>query len=218
MNISQDVPIAQVDELCNTLYSSSVQVQRAAASAALRTIFSCDESRARDEESVAVGGQLLSAHEVAAFPCWFPILIAAMSRSSSPFTHVFVASSLAQCVDTFWQRLSDDDCWSMRTELLNWLAHRASSIEPYVRTLVIGVVSRVTCLAWDADHRHRATLSECLQFIVPGADGGMPSLEWFAQAATGCELLERLVSDAQSSTTRTIAGMSLCHGFSEKVC
>ena len=201
--------VTQVDGLCRTLYTSADQKIRASADGSLKSIFACPESRARDVELLASGSRELTSHEVAAYPRWLPVLTAGLDASSDPYTHVFMASSLAQCVSSFWVVLAPETRWDLRTALLNWLASRAAPgrTEPFVRTIVIGATAKITRLAWNSDLRHRATLGQCLQFIAPppppspAAPPGPPASPlalppgWSDLALLGCELLERLVSE-----------------------
>mmetsp|Transcript_992 Transcript_992/g.1252 ORF Transcript_992/g.1252 Transcript_992/m.1252 type:complete len:1105 (-) Transcript_992:236-3550(-) len=141
MNAEQ---LAQVESLCDVLYNSSDQQNRAHAQQQLLSLQSSAE--------------------------YIPQCQYILDNSSSGYALLLASTSLTKLITTHWNNFSASQRVDIRNYILSYLASKGPHLDNFVITSLIQLVCRITKLGWFDDVQHREIVDEVTKFLQATVD------------------------------------------------
>jgi exportin-7 len=136
--------LAQVEKLCETLYSSAGGEVHRDAQQQLSTLHSSAD--------------------------YLPQCLFMLQNSAQPFCQVVAITSLEQICTHFWNNLAVPTKVDLRNTLLSYLAARSSVAQDFAINSLTKLICRITKLGWFEAQEHRDIVNEISKFLEASVD------------------------------------------------
>ncbi|KAL7459902.1 hypothetical protein ACHAWC_011697 [Mediolabrus comicus] len=144
-----DTQLAQVESLCETLYTGMPS--------------SGGEKISREEAQ----SRLLSLQSSASF---IPQCQYILDRSQSQYALLVASNSLTELISNHWNNFSVPQRIDIRNYVLGYLANNGPTLQDFVTLSLVKLVCRITKLGWFDDSTHRELTDDVTKFLQATVD------------------------------------------------
>mmetsp|Transcript_45192 Transcript_45192/g.94800 ORF Transcript_45192/g.94800 Transcript_45192/m.94800 type:complete len:1112 (+) Transcript_45192:332-3667(+) len=167
-----DTQLAQVESLCETLYTGQSSGSNGA------------EKVTREEAQ----SRLLSLQSSASF---IPQCQYILDRSKSQYALLVASNSLTELITSHWNNFTIAQRIDIRNYVLGYLANNGPTLQDFVTLSLIKLVCRITKLGWFDDATHRELTEDVTKFLQATVD----------HCILGLKILNQLVDELNIPTS-----------------